>query len=186
MPDRPYKAYWDACVFLSLIEGTPDRIAIINTIIDECRRNEVEIYTSVLSIAEVAFAKAEKDGKVLDSAVDKKIDKLWIPSSPFKLVEIHSALMHSAKSLMRKAHGGKGWALKPADAIHLVTAQSVRVDAFHTYDDKLPKLSELLGITIEKPRTDRFVWEGKESESPAPKQAEPKAERAKRKSARKK
>lgn len=155
---KPAKLYWDACVFLSLIEGTVGRIPVIEGIIDEQKRGDVEIYTSAISIAEVAFAKAEKDNKILDPAVEATIDKLWQPASPFKIVDAYSALMFDAKSLMREAHGEDGWALKPADAIHLVTAKKVGADVFQTYDDKLWKYSKFVDFRVEEPKTNSIVW----------------------------
>ena len=158
MTKVPDQCYWDSCVFLSLIEGHEERCLVLEAIIDECKKGTVEIYTSVLSIAEVAFGKAEKDGAILDATIETKIDKLWLPSSPFKLVDAYSALMFEAKALMREVHGCSNWSLKPADAIHIVTAQKLGVSTLHTYDERLFKYGEITGLKIEIPRTDCFVW----------------------------
>jgi outer membrane biosynthesis protein TonB len=37
----------------------------------------------------------------------------------------------------------KSWQLKPADAIHLATADQLKVEEFNTYDDGLGKFAEL-------------------------------------------
>lgn len=50
-----------------------------------------------------------------------------------------------AQQLMRAAIVNK-WSLKPADAIHLATAAQLKVQEFHTYDDRLEKFSSLDGI----------------------------------------
>lgn len=159
MASTPYKCYWDACVFLSYIEGHAERIPVINAIIHEVEKKEVEIYTSTLSITEVAFAKAEKDGKALDPDIEAKIDKLWLPASPFTIVDIFETLTFGAKALIRQSLVSSGPTVKPADAIHIATAQHLGVNAIHTYDDKIQKCSSLVSFPIEEPRTDQIVWD---------------------------
>lgn len=146
--------YWDACVFLSLIEGTKDRLPIIDAILDDCQNGRIEICTSVLSITEVAFGKAEKDGKAIDPSTEEKIDKLWTPPSPIKVIEFHELMAYDAKALIRKGLRSD-WRLKSADAIHLVTAKRMGVAEFHTYDSKLMRYAPDLGFTIREPDTDR-------------------------------
>lgn len=165
MPIKPVKLYWDACVSLSLIEGTPSRIPVIQSILDECDKGDVEIYTSALSIAEVAFTKSEKDDRLLDESTEKKIDTLWQPSSPFKLVDAYASLMYDAKSLMRRVHGSDGWSLKPADAIHLVTAERVGADICQTYDGRWYRFSDCLNLRIEAPKSDSIQWPEAENDN---------------------
>jgi len=53
----------------------------------------------------------------------------------------------------------KGWALKPADAIHLATAKRAAVTEFHTYDaQRLEKFTILTGYKIIEPQTDRLSF----------------------------
>ncbi len=49
----------------------------------------------------------------------------------------------------------QGWgALKPADAIHLATAQQMQVDAFHTYNaDDFRAWDGRVGFSIQEPQT---------------------------------
>ena len=103
--------------------------------------DQYQIVTSVLSITEVAFAKIEQDQKALDPEVERKIDKLWQVGAPIKIVEMYELIAVRAKHLMRTAVE-KGWSLKPADAIHLATADQLKVAEFHTYDEGLDKFSE--------------------------------------------
>jgi len=98
--------------------------------------------TSVLSIVEVAFAKYEQDAKALDAATEAKISKLWEPGSPVQLVEFYELLARDAQKLIRSAIS-EGWHLKPADAIHLATADRLKVSEFHTYDRPLDKYEKL-------------------------------------------
>ena len=45
----------------------------------------------------------------------------------------------------------QGWSLKPADAIHLASAQSLGIEEFYTYDDKLPRYGTMIGCKICEP-----------------------------------
>jgi predicted nucleic acid-binding protein len=156
--EDPKRYYWDACVFLSGINANPERLPIVEGILDDCDQGKAEVYTSILSIAEVAFAETEKSNKTLDEATRKKIDKLWLPPSPIKLIEIHEFVLWDARDLIRKAIEN-GTTLKPADAIHLATANRLPVDAIHTYDDKLANHKGLAKCSILPPAiTDRFVF----------------------------
>jgi predicted nucleic acid-binding protein len=83
------RLYWDSNVFLSAINAKPEeRIPIIEAILDDCDHGDVEVLTSVLSIAEVAFAESEKRERKLSEGIEAKIQKLWVPPSPFKLEEV--------------------------------------------------------------------------------------------------
>jgi len=156
--EEPKKYYWDSCVFLSAINKNTDRVGIIENILDDCERGKIEIYTSLLSIVEVAFAQGEKDAAVLDKETLNKIDKLWHPPSPIKLIEVHEFVIWAARDLLRKSlEDNRG--LKPADAIHIATANRLPIDIIHTYDDKLMKYSTLAKVSIQEPTvTDRFVF----------------------------
>lgn len=158
--ERPKIVYWDSCCFVSLIEGDPDRAPVLSTMADSAERNEIEIYTSILSIVEVAFAKTERDGRLLEEEVEAKIDRLWRPGSPFKLVELFPALAVRARDLMRHVIPTGGKIPKPADAIHLVTAERIGATLFHTYDGNLGKAETNLPfqLSIGEPTTDRIVW----------------------------
>jgi len=86
---EPERLYWDACVFLSAVSATPDRLPTIQAILDDCDRQQVAIYTSMLSITEVAFGGAEKDGKALDPAIETRSTDCGYPrlrSSSWKCI----------------------------------------------------------------------------------------------------
>jgi predicted nucleic acid-binding protein len=156
--ESPKRYYWDACVFLSEINATPDRAPIIESILDDCDQGKTEIYTSILSIAEVAYAETEKDSKVLDDETCKKIEKFWIPPSPIKMIEIGEPILWDAQDLIRAALKN-GKSLKPADAIHLATAKRLTIDAVHTYDEKMRNHAGLISYPILEPATPgRFVF----------------------------
>jgi predicted nucleic acid-binding protein len=150
MPESKPRIYWDACVFLSFINGLPERLPDIETLLLEAEKETIELLTSTLSIVEVAFAAAEQNQHALDEGTKERINKLWIPSSPVKLIEFHQLIAEDARDLMRKAVT-KGWSLKPLDAVHLSSAQRMAVDEFHTYDNKLHKYHELVGYKVQPP-----------------------------------
>jgi len=154
--DTP-RFYWDADVFLSAINGPKERLPIIEAILDDCAGKNAELYTSMLSITEVAFAGSEKESCRLNDTIEEKINKLWYPPSPVKLVEISEFVILEAKKLMREAIQ-KGWSLKPADAIHLATAKRVSPIEIHTYESGWIKYSDMVGCKICEPQIGRFQY----------------------------
>ncbi len=155
--------YWDSCVFLSLINGNDDRVPIIEAILEDCELGNVGIYTSMLSITEVAFAETEKTSNILNNEVEENIETLWLPPSPIMLVEIHEFVLRDAKKLMRQAIE-KGFSLKPADAIHLSTAQRLEIKEIHTYDPKWFKYKDIINRKIAYPSTERLPFKAKKNE----------------------
>ena len=149
MPDDQLLIYWDANVFLSYINGDPERLSHIDAFLEKSGK-DILIYTSTFSIVEVAFGKAEQDGKALDVETEKKINSLWMPGSPVGLVEFHALIAEEAKKLMRHAISC-GWKLKPMDAIHMATALSIPVKEIHTYEPSWDKYSSHIGISIARP-----------------------------------
>lgn len=155
--------YWDACVFLSAINGNEDRVPIIEAILEDCELGNVEIYTSMLSIVEVAFAETEKASKILSSEVEENIEALWLPPSPIRLIEIHEFVLRDAKKLMRLAIE-KGFSLKPPDAIHLATSQRLEINEINTYDPKWFKYQSIINRKIAYPSTERLPFTTKINE----------------------
>jgi predicted nucleic acid-binding protein len=152
MPEVPKRIYWDACIFLHFVEGTPQWMPILDSLLEAASESrDLIIVTSTLSITEVAFAKAEKDGKAPDPHVESAIDSLWNDRSAVQLVEYNEVIARAARSLLRQAiQSGHG--LRPMDAIHLATAMNRNIEDFHTTDDRLKKLAWAnLGFPIRDP-----------------------------------
>ncbi len=149
MPEFKRSVYWDSCAFLSFIEETDGRVESLRAVMEEAIKREVALYTSAISITEVAFVAAEHSGG-LDEDTEQKIDKLWHPSSPVQVVEYTQLIAIQARQLLRQKLD-LGISLKPMDAIHIATALRAQVDELHTYDDRMKKWREHTGIRIVEP-----------------------------------
>lgn len=162
MPDHPQRIYLDACVFLSYINGDPARLPNIDALFDEGHRGEIELITSVVSITEVAFGKAEQDGHLPDQDTLDKIESLWRPPSPVRLIDVYDLLAEEARSVIRLAIPTGAKPIKPMDAIHVATAKRWSVSVLCTYDTTLPPWGPTLGLIIEEPGPMRphLPWEG--------------------------
>jgi predicted nucleic acid-binding protein len=102
-------------------------------------------------IVEVAFALHEKTKGVLDSAIENKIDALWTDRYAVKLIEFHEGIARDARTRIRGAVASGMSGLKPADAIHLASARTLKVAEFHTYSGDLPRFASLTGLSIVEP-----------------------------------
>ena len=66
------KVYWDACVWLGLINGEPNKMRAVEYVYNSARSGTYEIWTSTMSYVEVFRIKAEEgkpkpyDANVLD------------------------------------------------------------------------------------------------------------------------
>jgi predicted nucleic acid-binding protein len=148
------RIYWDSCLWLSYVNGIPDRLPVLDALLAESASStgNIEIYTSVISQVEVAFGKMEQDNHVLDPNIEEQIDQLWADRDAVKLVEYHDEIGKEARKLMR-ASVERGWKLKPIDAMHLATAKHMKINEFQTYDDHLERYSDDIGCDIQKPHT---------------------------------
>jgi predicted nucleic acid-binding protein len=136
MPGKTERIYWDACVFLSYINGDDGRVDVIQQLLDEATGGAFELVTSTVSQVEVAFGKAEQEGGTTDQDTLDKIEALWVPDSPVKLIEFHRLIAKDARDLVRAARLD-GRKLTPLDAVHLASAARLGVTEFQTYDGKL-------------------------------------------------
>lgn len=153
MPDERERIYWDADVFLSYVDGDEDRLPTIDELIRRARAREIELVTSALSQVEVAFGSQEKDDQALDPDIESKLDELWMPGSPFTVVEFYPALASTARVLIRKALAQGKPGLKAHDAIHLATAVRMEVREVQSYDSRLEKYATVAGVPIHAPVT---------------------------------
>lgn len=102
MPASQPRIYFDANVLLAYVGDEEGRADTVQTLLDEARRGEIDVVTSVLSIAEVAFGALERDHG-LTEAGEAAIEKLWTPASPVQLIDVTQALTRHARALIREA-----------------------------------------------------------------------------------
>lgn len=150
MADR-VRLYWDANVFLSYINAISDRLRDIEAILEQARRGEIQIITSVISVAEVAFAASEQQSRALDSDTEERIDALWALGSPVQLVDVHLLIAEKAKALQRAGVPQAWTGLRSCDAMHLATAQHEEVQEMHTYEPRLERYAAAIGRPVRRP-----------------------------------
>ena len=158
--------YWDACNFISYVNGVPDRLPHLDALLEESQQDDIKIVTSTLSIAEVAFSDAERKQGVLSEEAEAQIDALFGDREVVRLIEFHEGIAREARRLMRLAIT-RNQSLKPYDAVHLGSALSVpNITEFQTYDGGLDKYADDLRFPVRRPmsREPRFpLTEGKSS-----------------------
>jgi predicted nucleic acid-binding protein len=145
--------YWDSCVVTAFMNEEDVRAPIIDAILAKISKSKgsTKLVTSTLSKVEMAFVVTEKATEQLSADAEKKIDNFWADSSVIELVEFHDVIAMKARSLIR-AGIINGWHLKPADAIHLATAQWIGVSELQTYNLKhFERYEALLGFKVREP-----------------------------------
>lgn len=146
MPSSSAKAasipivYWDACVFISKIQGDPERIDMIEELVGLAKNDKLIIVTSVITEGEVIkwpSPESTDPHPNADQLIDDFFKNPWIHRRT-----VDGALMGHVRRL-RAAHKG----LKLPDAIHVATALRYTVSCLHTYDhDDLIKRSGKLSL----------------------------------------
>lgn len=140
------RIYWDACTFISRIQGDVGRIADLEFITDEAAAGKVQIVTSALSIAEACHIRR-------DCSADEKLRDIEAIGKFFDNDYIH-VIQLTRKIATEAAKIAVQQGLKPPDAIHLATAIGSNCQIVHTYDDKLLKRDGQVGsppLTIKTP-----------------------------------
>ncbi len=151
MANNPPRAYLDACVLISYIEDDKTRLRQIDELLRRGGAGELELITSVLSQAEVAFTNDEREHAQLDADVEDRINGLWLPGSPVHLVEFTPAIGLGARDLLRQAVVRKWTKTRAYDAVHLATAQRLGCVDFFTYSKDMPRFAPLVGMSIGPP-----------------------------------
>lgn len=147
--------YWDACVFIDFLEENPERISDINAVIFEVDKSASVIYTSQITVVEVSYPPNRGDGEHISPETNAKLDRLWYAHPLISVVEFNPAIARIARDLIQHRLDD-GWRLKPMDAIHLATARWIKntepIFQFHTYDNRLQRYSDQIGIPIVEPK----------------------------------
>lgn len=145
------RIYWDANNFIYCLDPESDRARVLEDYLSRSGSGELEIVTSNLTIAEVAFSPAEYEARTLDPEVAESIRALLTDQQRIQVIPLTNAIAFDAQALVR-AGMAAGRAVKPADAIHLATAIHAGADALQTYDRRFGSAARALGIIeIEEP-----------------------------------
>ena len=151
------RIYWDADVFLSLINDYPDRAPIIEAILDGVRlKKNVKIVTSVISRVEVAWAAIEQTERALSDDEEKGIDLLLGNQAVVNLVDFNDTIALRARQFMREGMERGGKKLRTNDAIHLASADWVAALELNTYNLKDYEFFQpLVSFPIREPMADQ-------------------------------
>lgn len=154
LSDAP-KHYWDACVFLAYVQEEPG-CEIIEAMLEQAKRGEVVVYTSQLSIAEVARSPRcianPAAARVSTPEELRTVDALWQPPSKIVFVDLSMALAYAARDLVRKAAAltpTRG--LRSADAIHLASFVKSEAVRLVSGDERLRNAATALGMNAHPP-----------------------------------
>lgn len=151
MPSDPEAEYLDASVLLAYVRDEPGRAGTVENILTAAAEGKLEVRTSTLSIAEVAYGVWDVSTGVPTPESEQAIERLWQPGSVLRLIEPSVAVMRSARDLIRRARMA-GYSLRSADAVHLASA-TARSDTarIFTYDNKAPQWAEITGLEVSEP-----------------------------------
>ena len=154
MPATQRRVYFDANVFLAYVGNEEGRSDTVQDLLQEARRSELEIVTSVLSIAEVAYGAHERDHGLNDDS-EEVIEQLWTPASPVTLIDVSKAVTRKARTIIREAKRQGFNGFRGADAIHLATAQMFGCDEIFTYEAESSRArwQQIIGIAVTEPVT---------------------------------
>lgn len=132
--------FWDACVFVRFLTGTPtDYVSDITQMIDDAKAGKARIYCSTMVFAEIrpSHLKAHNLGDISDLLQDLGGTVMPIGPTP-AILERAGALKDIS---FANPNGGNSRVVGTADAIHLLTCVHLEDDLgispvkFHTTDN---------------------------------------------------
>ena len=133
--------YWDACIWIELInEADPDRLERCKNVLSLLEREEVEIWTSAFTLAEVYKRKCSGVSVALVETQDRAFED-FIEREDIVKVSVDVDVGNLARRLLRQYPVIK----KPQDAVHVATCLLNNIDELHTFDgNDLLKLDDAL------------------------------------------
>lgn len=149
---------WDACTWISFINeedeiptagssASENRLDMCRKTAEGVRRGQVELVTSTLTLAEVHKTSQLRNDRPLAEILD---------ALNVRLIPVDAAVGYKAHALLANNPG----ALRPPDAVHVVSAQVTSVDALHTFDRKILRFDgKLLRADGEPLRICKPDWE---------------------------
>ena len=141
MTSEPFDIYVDSCVHVSYLNGNFARTPHIEALYRQARAGEVTLYTSTVALTEVSYILGQLTADNSGEIQDRRIDRILRNGRLVKLVNFNQAIAVAARQLVRESaerrrRQGRMMerALKPLDAIHLASAQAMKVHTFLAYD----------------------------------------------------
>ena len=141
------RRYWDSNCFLAWLQGEEGRDEKCQSVLDLAGRGEIEIVTSVLTLAEVLRLRP-KDALPTErrAAVENLFNRPNI-----RTVMLTRRIAETARDLAWD-HG-----IHPNDAIHVASALATNATVLNTFDNPMIGKSEHIGdppLVIEMPEVD--------------------------------
>lgn len=148
MPE-PTRLYFDSSVYLALLNSEPERATIVEALVEDAERESVRIFTSTITLAEVAFFRTAGDPLAL-SVMDEQIDALVRNPRITTHIEFSEAIAVRARQFVRSSEGRVA-TLSVLDAIHLASAAAANVDHFFAYDSDFGPFGRIVDFQISEP-----------------------------------
>jgi predicted nucleic acid-binding protein len=136
------RIYWDACIWIALIQrekiplpggATEDRETMCRSVIEAAKKGNLEILTSTFCLVEVCKAPVDKK-----SVSDKLAE--FFENDYILITNVDRMVAERARELMILYP-----TMKSPDAVHLATAAvAPGVEEMHTFDERLLRLDGLL------------------------------------------
>lgn len=160
------RLYWDACCFLYYLNGTAGKVEHLERLLDKAsNKNEIIIFTSHLSVVEVAYASHEMVGGNLPPEIDESIEALWQDTNAIEVIEVNDEITYTARDLIRWSINQGFKALRSVDAIHIATAIYSQVAELNSYEAKFKRYEPYLDFPVREPAAEQPSLSGLEGTS---------------------
>jgi len=131
------RRYWDSDAFLGYLKAEEDKADSCQAVLDAGMRQELEIVTSALTLAEVLHVKG---GSRLSPELREQIAEIF--EQPFiHVINVTRRIAEIARDVYWD-HG-----IEPKDAIHIATALFEQIPLFETFDKGLLKKDGIIAIS---------------------------------------
>lgn len=131
----PQKVYWDSCIWIALLNKEDGRFENIVPLFERAKNKELVIYTSIVSLVEVAKTKGDASQEA-ESGIYGNGNFGGVFFYDFiERVQLDIPVALLARSFVECNIA------TPLDAIHLASACHYSCDVIYTYDAKLLKLN---------------------------------------------
>jgi len=126
--------YCDSGVFISFFNKEPENYQKAKNLFLAAQGNQIELFTSTHTMAEVFYIKDEYYEQPLTDEEKEKVIKDLFNNDWIILIGFDRETAEISRHLCRK------FQLSPFDALHLSTAVRKQVDYFDTFDNKLENI----------------------------------------------